>query len=156
MRVGALRFDAGHEFTHRGAGVVFGQSLAGCEVETSRWMADSNSRTSQRGNRPYDRACELAEKMRRAISSRILPPSTRLERHLLDQLVAAPLAASTAEAQAPLPFLRALGLLRSPLLSLLNTDRIECSIRREYGASRMSARRSASASVISGGMLLLM
>ena len=36
MRVGALGFDAGHEFTHGGAGVVFGQSLAGCEVEPVR------------------------------------------------------------------------------------------------------------------------
>lgn len=36
MRVSALRFDACHQLTHRGAGVVFGQSLAGCEVEPVR------------------------------------------------------------------------------------------------------------------------
>jgi len=36
MRISALRFDACHQLTHRGAGVVFGQSLAGCEVEPVR------------------------------------------------------------------------------------------------------------------------
>jgi hypothetical protein len=55
-----LGFDAGHEFTHGGAGVVFGQSLAGCEVEpVGGWLTPIPER--YRGELPYDRALDERE-----------------------------------------------------------------------------------------------